>query len=132
MVTELPSEVRCSNRIGVRTPVVVYQCNPDGSMARARAWTDDLSTGGVKLVTENRLKESPVYIRIMLPDLKDRVIACETVREDDAILKRVENSLADRRRWSYGLRFVDVADAKVLAVITETDDLALCRKALKA
>lgn len=128
MVTESPSELRFASRIGVRTPVVIYEIRLDGTVARARSWTDDLSTSGVKLITENRLRDNPLYIRIMLPELKDRVIACEKIREDDGILHPMGSSRVDVRRWSYGLRFVGVADSTTQAAIELADEAALSRK----
>lgn len=132
MSTESTSDFRCSSRIGVRTPVVIYQVNTDGTVVRARAWTDDLSVSGVKLVTENRLMGGSLYIRIMLPELKDKIIACDVVREDQAILKRMKNSLADVSRWCYGVQFLGMADPKTAASIEEADDIALGRKAVGA
>ena len=130
MSTGSTSDFRCSSRVGVRTPVVIYQVNADRSVVRARAWTDDLSVGGVKLVTENRMTGGLLYIRIMLPELKDKIIACEVVREDHAILKRLKNSLADVSRWCYGVQFIGTADEATVDAIDQADNVALGRKAV--
>jgi len=128
-MSQQPSaDFRCSNRIGVRTPVIIYDVKPDESVHRARAWTDDLSASGVKLITENRLSGSQLYIRIMLPELKDRIITCEVVRENHSVLKRLKNSLADVTRWCYGVQFVGLADTNILASIDQADNMALGRK----
>ncbi len=128
MTTSTLQEVRCSSRVGVRTPVVIYQFLTKGNIARSRAWTDDLSTGGVKLITEKNLNCEWLYLRIMLPDLKDRVILCEVVREDKSVRNEFKNSLIDVRRSCYGLRFAGIADGVDLEAIERADQQALSRQ----
>ena len=71
-----------------------------------------------------------LYIRIMLPELKDKIIACDVVREDQPILKRMKEQL-QAVRWCYGVQFLGMADPKP-ASIEEADDIALGRKAVGA
>jgi hypothetical protein len=102
-------ELRTATRIGVRTPVVVYYEDGD-VLVRMRAWTDDLSTSGARLTTEQELPSQSLYARIMLPELKDKLIECEVVREVSA-----KGNLYDIRRCCYGIRFNRLADEWVQA-----------------
>lgn len=132
MTTQTLQEFRCSSRIGVRTPVVIYQFHIDGSIIRSRAWTDDLSTGGVKLITEKSLGCDWLYLRIMLPELKDRVILCEVVREDQATRHLLQNSLGDVSRSCYGLRFAGIAEGFDLEAIGRADEEALSGRGVRS
>lgn len=128
MISETLQDARCAPRIGVRTPVIIYEIDNHGEVNRFRAWTDDLSTIGAKLITENSLESWQIYVRIMLPELKDQLIHCEVVREEPAVIQSFRNSLREIRRSAYGVRFVDAASQDICQVIQAADQLALSSK----
>jgi c-di-GMP-binding flagellar brake protein YcgR len=123
---QLAEELRSATRIGVRTPVVIYYLNASDNLARTRAWTDDISGTGAKVTLEQPLPVSAFYIRVMLPDLKNRLISCEIVRE---IRQKsyATHSFHDIRRSYYGLRFVGMAPQDIVEAVEELDNLALGR-----
>jgi PilZ domain len=118
-------ELRSANRVGVRTPVVVYYLDPRGQMVRCRAWTDDLSSTGARITTEHPLSASQFYMRVMLPNLKDQVIQCALAREIRA--KRDFGNMFDIRRSYYGVQFVGLADVEALSQVEAIDNHALGR-----
>lgn len=125
MPTTSLDDLRSATRIGVRTPVVVYTGDANGQLVRCRAWTDDLSSTGAKITSEKALIGDEIYIRVMLPDLKDQVIACEIVRE----IRSSNNSISlfDIRRSFYGIRFIGLASDAVLEQVEMLDNAALNR-----
>ena len=117
-------EFRCSPRIGVRTPVVIYEFDQAGQVRRYRGWTDDLSMGGAKLITESRLASKQIYVRIMLPDMKDQLLNCEVVREDQSLSR---DRMVDMRRCYYGVKFLGLADDQAFTAIGSADAQAMGR-----
>jgi|688.fasta_scaffold00508_33 hypothetical protein len=128
MISETLQDARCAPRIGVRTPVVIYDIDDQGDVNRFRGWTDDLSTVGAKLITENALKGWQIYVRIMLPELKDQLILCEVIREEAAIIHSFRYSLREIRRSCYGVRFVDSATPEICEAVRAADELAFSSK----
>ncbi|MBX3421564.1 MAG: PilZ domain-containing protein [Pirellulaceae bacterium] len=127
MSTSTSEELRCSTRIGVRTPVVLYEKLKTGGLRRSRAWTDDLSMVGARIVTEKPLESKELFLRIMLPDLKDQLIQCQVVREHQQVVHSLRNSRLDLERSCYGVQFLGLADQSVLDTIEAADNLALGR-----
>ena len=119
-------EMRSSVRVGVRTPVVVYSRNKNGNWIRSRAWTDDLSIVGARITSEVHLDDSEVWLRIMLPDLKDQVIQSEIVREVPPPSDSLK--IIDIRRSYYGIRFIGLADDAITEHIEQLDEQAFARK----
>lgn len=106
-------ELRSASRIGVRTPVVVYSLSATGKLVRSRAWTDDLSTTGARITSETHLIGTQIWLRIMLPQLKDQLIEADVIREI-AATDTFSRQLADIRRSFYGVRFVGLADDRTI------------------
>lgn len=119
-------ELRSATRIGVRTPVVVYNYDANGHLTRTRAWTDDLSNTGARITSEHPLIGEEFYIRIMLPDLKNQVILCEVMREIQVTADMIGN-MFDIRRAYYGIRFVGLASDQILNQIELVDSAAMGR-----
>lgn len=126
MSATMNQEMRSSVRVGVRTPVVVYSRNKNGNWIRSRAWTDDLSIVGARITSEVQLDDSEVWLRIMLPDLKDQVIQSEVVREVPPPSDSLK--IVDIRRSYYGIRFVGLADELTSEHIEQLDELAFAPK----
>lgn len=119
-------EMRSSVRVGVRTPVVVYSRNKNGNWVRSRAWTDDLSNQGARITSEVQIDDSEVWLRIMLPDLKDQIIQSEIVREVPPPSDSLK--IADIRRSYYGIRFLRLADDVIADRIEQLDELASAQR----
>jgi PilZ domain len=121
------TELRSATRIGVRTPVVVYYFDAQAQLARCRAWTDDLSSVGARITSEQPLLGEQFFIRVMLPDLKDQVISCQIVREIPAPGKPVSNGF-DIRRSYYGIQFTGLAAEHLVKQIELLDQASLGQK----
>ncbi len=126
MSATMNREMRSSVRVGVRTPVVVYSRSKNGTWIRSRAWTDDLSVVGARITSEVQLDDSEVWLRIMLPDLKDQVIRSEIVREVPPPSDSLK--IADIRRSYYGIRFLGLADDAIADRVEQLDELAFAKK----
>lgn len=119
-------ELRSATRIGVRTPIVVYNYDAEGKLVRSRAWTDDLSLTGARITSEQPLQGDKYFVRLMLPELKDQIIACEIVREIPIARETIGN-MFDIRRSYYGIRFIGLATEEVVRQIEQLDNVALGR-----
>ncbi len=126
MSATMNREMLTSVRVGVRTPVIVYSRSKHGTWIRSRAWTDDLSAIGARITSEVQLDESEVWLRIMLPDLKDQVIRSEIVREVPP--PSDSSRIADIRRSHYGIRFLGLADDAIADRVEQLDELAFAKK----
>lgn len=124
MVATIAQELRAATRIGVRTPVIVYCQDTNGQLVRSRAWTDDLSSIGARITTERPLAGKRFFIRVMLPDFKDRIFSCEIVREIDTSRESYGGKI-DVRRGYYGIRFLDLAEEEDVAAIARLDQAIL-------
>jgi hypothetical protein len=111
-------ELRSAERIGVRTPVVVYEIKDDGSIQRSRAWTDDLSANGARLISETAFGSGVIYVRIMLPDFKDQILKCELVRVAEPSERAMNgSSFRNASLPCYGVRFVEFTDRSLEAAL---------------
>jgi PilZ domain len=120
------AELRSATRIGVRTPVVVYYFDAQAQLVRCRAWTDDLSSGGARITSEQPLLGEQFFVRVMLPDLKDQVISCQVVRE----IPNPGNigNRFDIRRSYYGIQFLGLATQQVVKQTELLDQASLGHK----
>jgi hypothetical protein len=114
------SDLRNSERIGVRTPVLIYEVSENGTFTRYRGWTDNLSATGAKLVIEKPLSGSLLFLRIMLPDFKDQILKSELIR--DASGDALQQTPCDRNRFCYGVRFIEFADHSFKSAIELADE----------
>ena len=110
------ADLRTATRIGVRTPVLVYAQNASGVWEKIRAWTDDLSTTGARITSEREQTSTDIWVRIMLPALKDQVISAQIVREIDGLHQGC-GSIRNIRHCQYGIQFTGLADESVIAQI---------------
>lgn len=78
-----------------------------------KAWTDDLSPAGARVICEERLLDETVIIRVMLPELKDHYFHAEVVRNELA-----ELGLRRGAMHSYGLKFTGICAPEEVDRIT--------------
>ena len=92
---------RAFDRASVRTSVTIIVQKPELRMVKA--WTDDLSPAGARVICEERLLDESVMIRVMLPELKEHYFRAEVVRSELA-----ELSIRRGAMHGYGLKFVGI------------------------
>lgn len=80
-----------------------------------KAWTDDLSPAGARVICEERLLDDSVLIRVMLPELKDYYFHADVVRNELA-----ELSIRRGAMHSYGLKFVGVCPPEKVEQLTSS------------
>lgn len=104
------SEQRVHPRAPVRTLVTVLSDTPDGGTAPSvfKAWTEDISASGMQLACNEELPQGKICVRILLPELEDKIVECEIVRRGQ---RRPTGLLANAGpRFVYGVRFERVRD----------------------
>lgn len=116
------SDLRSSERIGVRTPVLIYEVSENGELTRYRGWTDNLSATGAKLVTDRALTGSLLFLRIMLPDFKDQILKSELIR--DASGDALHQTPCEKNRFCFGVRFLEFVDHTFRSAIELADEQA--------
>ena len=104
------SEKRQHSRAPVRTLVTVIANDSHGAPPQPyKAWTEDISASGMQFACNEELPPGRIHVRILLPQLEDKIIECEIVRkrrrESTGLLKNVGP------RFLYGARFQQVRDA---------------------
>ena len=76
------NENREFERIGVRTAATaIIPYGP--SWVACRAWTDDLSPGGARVLTERQITGQQFFIRVQLEGLSHQVFHCEIRRQGE-------------------------------------------------
>jgi len=99
------SDKRIHSRSPIRTLVTVLCNDADGRVTPSvfKAWTEDISASGMQFACNDELVADRLYVRILLPELEDKIVECEVVRrrqrERQGLLKNVGP------RWVYGVRF---------------------------
>ncbi len=119
------AELACTNslrsfeRVAVRTSAIAYDLVPQTNRVRSvRAWTDDLSPSGAKLVTEKPLSGEPFWLKVMLPELANQVFVCRIARKGRSLVKTLAN-LEDVERHTYGIEFTGVASPEELVALAD-------------
>ena len=111
------SDLRTFDRTPLRTAAEIFV--PQGEnqeWSRIRAWTDDLSPGGAKLVTERLLPCDEFYVRVCMPELLGQLFLCRVARKGTSVVKTLSN-LQDIERHTYGVEFMGVVDEQFAAEV---------------
>ena len=99
------SNQRLHSRSPLRTLVTVLCNDVDGCVRPAvyKAWTEDISASGMQFACNEDLRVNQLFVRILLPELEDKILECEVVRrrqrESTGLLKNIGP------RYVYGVRF---------------------------
>lgn len=93
-------ESRNFERKPVRTATSVVVVGEDGEKTY-KAWSNDISPGGMRIVSCERIEGKDVRLSILLPGLAEQMVHGEIVNacETDHL----------KFRYSYGIRFLDIS-----------------------
>ncbi len=97
---------RSFERISVRTFVKIVAASPPHRVYKA--WTDDLSPSGARILCEEEIQVPLLYLQVMIPELQDRFIVGDLVWADPAFLPRLRGSGTELH--SYGVRFTGICE----------------------
>lgn len=102
------SDSRAHPRTPVRTLVTVLCESEHGSAAPRvlKGWTEDISASGMQLACNDELPPGPIYVRILLPGLEDKILECQVLRQR----RRQPTGLLGIAgpRFVYGIKFARV------------------------
>lgn len=105
------SNQRQYDRSNVRTLVTVLVDDDHGRPTPRvfKSWTEDISASGMQIVCHEELPKGRIYVRVLLPELEDKIVECLVVRRG----RRRSNSLLKDTgpRFVYGVRFISVQRA---------------------
>ena len=112
------NENREFERIGVRTAATaIIPYGP--SWVACRAWTDDLSPGGARVLTERQITGQQFFIRVQLEGLSRQVFHCEIRRQGETLTKTLSD-LSEINRYTYGVKFVGIcSDPEILSCLED-------------
>lgn len=71
-----------------------------------KAWSDDLSPSGARLLTTEPINASEYYLRVILPGLKDKFFVGQTVRTSTSVQPLLNAD--DQVLFTYGVRFIGI------------------------
>ena len=102
------SDQRRHDRSNYRTLVTVLTDDASGRPVPQvfRAWTEDISASGMQFVSNEELPEGKLYVRILLPELEDKIVECVVVRRGRCAPTGIILSVGPR--YVYGVRFQSV------------------------
>jgi hypothetical protein len=102
------SNLRNFPRTTIRTLVTVLCEDPQGNQRPVviKAWTEDISASGMQFACDEELPPGKIYVRILLPDLEDRMIECDVVRAGGRASTGIFRN--NGPRYVYGVRFQKV------------------------
>lgn len=102
------SDNRAHPRTPLRTLVTVLCESEQGALAPRviKGWTEDISAAGMQLACNEELPAGPLYVRILLPGLEDKILECQVIRQR----RRQPTGLlgATGPRYVYGVKFARV------------------------
>ncbi len=77
------SDSRAHPRTPVRTLVTVLCESEHGAAAPwvLKGWTEDISASGMQLACNDELPSGPIYVRMLLPGLEDKILECQVLRQ---------------------------------------------------
>lgn len=97
-LAEVIDDNRSFNRRSYRTTAAVTRCEDFQSYT---LYTDDISPSGARLTSRIPHKLDEVYLLIMMPELKQRMILGKVVREDEDDFSRT---------YSYAIQFLRMCE----------------------
>ena len=121
------SDLRAHHRSNYRTLVTVLRDDENNQPAPQvfKAWTEDISASGMQLVCNEELPDGRLYVRILLPALEDKIVACTVVRNG----RREPTGLLPNSgpRYVYGVRFDSVQSSEKFESACGRPPQLLCR-----
>ncbi|MCA9055015.1 MAG: PilZ domain-containing protein [Planctomycetaceae bacterium] len=99
------SDLRRHRRSNYRTLVTVICDDPSGRPVPQvfKAWTEDISASGMQFACNEQLPTGRLYVRILLPELEDKIVECSLIRQGQRKSTGVFNAVGPR--YVYGVRF---------------------------
>ena len=99
------SDLRRHRRSNYRTLVTVICDDPQGRPVPQvyKAWTEDISASGMQFACNEELPTGRLYVRILLPELEDKIVECSLVRQGQRQPTGLFRSVGPR--FVYGVRF---------------------------
>lgn len=98
---------RAFDRVGMRTAVTVVTDEPSSKVLKA--WTDDLSPAGIRIVCEQKIEAEQAYFRVLIPGLSDQFFLGKTVRKETREIESFRGT--PMYMHSYGVQFLGLCDA---------------------
>lgn len=102
------SDQRRHDRSNYRTLVTVLTEDDAGRPVPRvfKAWTEDISASGMQFICNDELPPGRLYVRILLPELEDKIVECDVVRRGRRAATGIIRGSGPR--FVYGVRFQSV------------------------
>ncbi|MEW4526079.1 PilZ domain-containing protein [Maioricimonas sp. JC845] len=119
-----PSDRREFNRTDFQTAVTAIHVTDNSkgeqSVVTFRAWSQDISPAGARLITREPIDCQRLYLKFLLPEIGDRFIEAEIVNVGEEVQKTFSGNV--RRMPAYGVRFLRmVEDAEIEPLLAAAD-----------
>jgi hypothetical protein len=98
------SNTREHPRSALRTLVTILQENPPhiDRPLPIKAWMEDISASGIQFASDEEISSDRVWVRILLPELQDKLVECHIVRRGE---REGDNLPGGAPGLLYGARF---------------------------
>jgi hypothetical protein len=115
--TTMSVDNRISERVSLRTSVTTIARDADGRPIVYKAWTDDISLYGARLLCQQPIEADKICLRVVIPGMKERFLNGKIVRrsvvEPQTFLKQ------ESEMHAYGVEFVGICSPQETAVLSE-------------